>query len=171
VKRWTTILAACALAASLGLIGSVGAAPGNKYPSATQEHECDDEGEHLLQLVGAPKLWPPNHKYQDYTLKAIGHEGDEIMLEFEGAHEEVDENGDEMNGAGNTDTDVNPPAGMDTDTGEVSIPLQMRAERSGRGDGRTYDILATAEFSDGTEPCIHTFQVQVPHDMRGGRDW
>ncbi|HSE54908.1 MAG TPA: hypothetical protein VLB03_04205 [Nocardioidaceae bacterium] len=51
------------------------------------------------------------------------------------------------------------------------VPFQLRSERSGKGEGRTYDITADATFDNGLKECSWTIQVVVPHDMRGGADW
>lgn len=58
--------------------------------------------------------------------------------------------------------------------------LQLRAERSGEGDGRTYTVAWKAVFDDKTcessaaadsDPENDPFVITVPHDMRGGADW
>jgi hypothetical protein len=50
------------------------------------------------------------------------------------------------------------------------VPLEIRSERSGRGDGRTYTLTATAQFNV-VQECTWSVDVVVPHDMRGGADW
>lgn len=142
-------------------------AGGNKYPSESVEHECGDDG--TVTLHGPPKLWPPNHKYVDYRVQYTDPDDDSETLVTEGTHDEFAD-GEEMNGAGNTDNDVDPATDSDTgDDPETSHAL--RAERSGRGDGRVYTIMY--EVSDGGDSsiCTGTFTVEVPHDMRGGADW
>jgi hypothetical protein len=44
--------------------------------------------------------------------------------------------------------------------------LRLRAERSGRGDGRVYRIAFTATDPSGAS-CSGTVAVTVPHDRRG----
>jgi hypothetical protein len=61
---------------------------------------------------------------------------------------------DAEGGSGNTADDV---GGIGTDT------AQVRAERSGRGGGRTYHIAYTA--SDGELTCNGVADVNVPHDQ------
>jgi hypothetical protein len=59
---------------------------------------------------------------------------------------------------------------MKSGTPDAVVPFQLRAERSGKGEGRTYTINWMASFSDGTM-CSSTdegkapFYVYVPHDM------
>ena len=55
-------------------------------------------------------------------------------------------------------------SGMSADGSDVTTSHDLRSERSGRGDGRTYTITAIATF-DGDE-CSTMFEVEVPHDMR-----
>ena len=44
--------------------------------------------------------------------------------------------------------------------------MKLRAERSGRGDGRVYTIAYTAKDPSGAS-CSGTVTVTVPHDKRG----
>jgi hypothetical protein len=44
------------------------------------------------------------------------------------------------------------------------VQHQLRGERSGTGDGRTYTIDAKATFDNGIKSCEQTFTVTVPHD-------
>ncbi|MPY85111.1 MAG: hypothetical protein GEV00_17720 [Actinophytocola sp.] len=59
----------------------------------------------------------------------------------------------------------------------MTVPVQLRSERSGKGEGRTYTINWAAEFDNGSKSCTSMeagqapFTIVVPHDMRGGRDW
>lgn len=130
---------------------------------ATVTHECDG-GE--VALTGDLVLWPPNHKYSDYDIVATAdNEDDNVELATQATHDEFDENGDEINGAGNTTDDASPAMAMDMGTGSAMTEHDLRSERSGRGDGRTYTINYEAQFGDG-EPCMGEFTIEVPHDMR-----
>ena len=52
-------------------------------------------------------------------------------------------------------------------TGEESVAqVKLRAERSGRGDGRVYTIAYAAKDPSGAS-CSGTVTVTVPHDRRG----
>ena len=44
--------------------------------------------------------------------------------------------------------------------------MKLRAERSGRGDGRVYTIAYVAKDPSGAS-CSATVSVTVPHDKRG----
>ena len=52
-------------------------------------------------------------------------------------------------------------SGVGTDTASV------RAERSGLGDGRVYEISFEADDGNGGS-CSASVQVKVPHDVRKG---
>jgi hypothetical protein len=55
---------------------------------------------------------------------------------------------------------------------QAKVPFQARAERSGKGDGRTYTFNWTAKFndgstcsSDGSDENHEPFVISVPHDQ------
>lgn len=135
----------------------------------TQVHDCGDGD--TITYDGPITIWPPNHKYRDVTITA--REGDdadpmdEVTLSTSGHHDEVTESGEEMNGAGHTPlaSDVSPAMAMDSGTGEATTEHQIRGERSGRGDGRTYTFDAMATFDNGMKSCMATFTSTVPHDQ------
>lgn len=161
-----TILAVLAMAFA---VPPAGGASGNKYPVIEDVFACDN-GDIIYH--GPAKLWPPNHKYVNISIEAVAdNQSDEVMLDTEGAHNEVNSDGSEFNGSGNTPvgTDVNPAAAHDQGTGSAEVFHDVRAERAGTGDGRIYTIEATANF--GGEECIHEFTIEVPHDQRGGAGW
>jgi hypothetical protein len=181
VKRMLSMLGAAALVAALAFVAPITAKPGNKYDSTTVTHECTQaDGE--IVYAGPLKLWPPNHKYQpvSFTANATDDSPDDtsVALDTSGTHDEIID-GEEMNGAGNTENDVNPATDAATGDGSATTDHDVRAERSGRGDGRTYTILAVATFDgepcegvdDEGEPIAVPFTLTVPHDMRGGADW
>ena len=178
MKRTLTVLAAMGLVATLGLVGPLGAASGNKYESTTRDAEDDcqgpddtGDGSLLVSITGPEKLWPPNHKYVPVSVIATDDDGDDVALETEGTHDQYAEDGSEMNGAGNTGDDVSPAAAADMGSGSATTTHEVRAERAGPDqDGRTYTITYEAETSGG-DMCIGSFDIFVPHDMRGGADW
>jgi len=105
-------------------------------------------------IASANPIWPPNHKMRDITIKAVTDpNGDDITITIDSIFqdEEVSEEG-----SGNSSPDG---AGVGTDT------AQIRAEKSGKGDGRVYHIGFTAD--DGELECSGVVTVGVPHDQRG----
>lgn len=164
----TAALAALSLAAP-------GVAGGNKYASVTDTRDCGDGD--TVALNGPLKLWPPNHKMVDEPVTATDADGSgpvtitvtPVVTDAAGgdggAQHDPDfhpstEGGDSVVGSGD---------------GSATAGLQLRAERSGKGDGRTYTVSWTAQFDDKTcsssDAGQSPFVITVPHDMRGGAGW
>ena len=97
------------------------------------------------------KLWPPNHKLSTLELFQLDQNGDVQSVGYYVDNVTQDEpvNG---NSDGNTEPDA---IGMLTDS------LQLRAERTSKGDGRVYQIDFTA--NDG---CVGSVQVAVPKSRK-----
>ncbi len=108
------------------------------------------------ELTGIPEscvLWPPNHKYQ--TVAVIGAEdalSGVTAFSVEGQSSEPDN----ALGDGNTTSDIAIDGGT----------VQVRAERSGTGEGRSYTITAHSTDAASNETSA-TFVCAVPHDQRG----
>jgi hypothetical protein len=105
-------------------------------------------------------LWPPNHKLVPVTIQANAFDngGGSIDLNVTVASSEpADDRGD-----GNTECDYYIDS-VDDQTGVIE--LRLRAERSGKGDGRTYTvtIIATDESSNQSVAIVEIF---APHDKR-----
>ena len=149
--------------------------------ASTLTFDCEHtENNNVLIFNGDLQMWPPNHKYQDLSVTAAGGGDDSsITLDTFVTHDEYvadyvpsdddsedEQTSNEEQGAGHTANDASPFArmGSSTDGSDVTNGHQVRSERSGRGDGRTYTISAMATF-DG-EDCSTSWTVEVPHDMR-----
>lgn len=200
----TNIVLAATIALLLGTsVAMAGPGFNNKYSVDEVTVACTDDNDNVVGTVtyGGPlKMWPPNHKMEGITITARAVDADDtVELATEGTHDEFQEDGEEMVGAGNTDTDVNPPADSDGPAaGVAETAHDLRSERSGRGDGRVYTLDWQAKFTDsdmdgteeqgstpyievvcgsadldmsGFEPNADAFLVEVPHDMRCGADW
>lgn len=185
----TRVLFAVAAATTAALIATAGHALAEEIPSmpsnettssdggnrgihdtrGTQTVDCG--GGDVIVYAGPLQIWPPNHKYRDLTITATDASGDMVTVASAGRHDEVAESGEEMNGAGHTPyaTDVNPAMDTASGAGSASTEHQIRGERSGRGDGRTYTFEVTATFDNGLKTCDATFTSTVPHDMRDQR--
>lgn len=165
------------LVAALG-IAAPGLAGGNKYASTTSERDCG-EGD-TVALNGPLKLWPPNHKFVPEPVTAT--DGDPssrvsltltpVLTDASGGDGGTQHNPDWQLADGSTGDSF-----TSTGTGSTTSELQLRAERSGKGDGRTYTINWASTFDNGTKSCSSSdsgqspFVITVPHDMRGGADW
>jgi hypothetical protein len=101
-------------------------------------------------------LWPPNHKLQNITLSGLTDpDGDPTTLAITGVTQD-----EPINGLG--DGDKSP----DAVAGATSSQVMLRAERSGLGDGRVYEISFTGTDSFGAT-CSGTVTVSVPHSQNG----
>ena len=105
-------------------------------------------------------LWPPNHKLQTVTIQANvfdnGGGPTELSVTVESS-EPPDTDGD-----GNTIPDFYVDS-VDSDTG--IIELRLRAERAGKGDGRTYTVTITASDDYGNQSTAQV-KILAPHDQR-----
>jgi len=102
------------------------------------------------------RLWPPNHKLATVTIQgATDSENDPIQIRVTRITQD-----EPVNGLGDGDTG---PDGF----GLGSAQAQVRAERSGTGNGRVYAVAFTAEDGQGGS-CNGNVQVGVPHDQGKG---
>jgi hypothetical protein len=156
-----------AVVAALG-IAVPGFAGGNKYASVSDTRDCGSGD--AVNWVGPITLWPPNHKFVDVTVTAVDSDStSNVTLTVSPVVTDA-VGGD---GGPQHDPDYTPEGSpMDSGTGSASVPLALRSERSGRGDGRTYTISWSATFDNGSKTCSSDddgqspFVVTVPHDMR-----
>jgi len=94
------------------------------------------------------ELWPPNHKLQTVRLEITtadlcGSVETQILLSC-----------NDRNGCDASD--------MKVVDGSI---IELRAERAGNGNGRTYDVKVIAT-DDAQNDSEHTIQIIVPHDQR-----
>jgi len=114
----------------------------------------------LLDEPNPSELWPPNHKFVDVTITGIAFDICDIDLDIGVSVEVIDVEG------GNDDYEI-VSAAIDED-GNIEIVVSLKAERSGKGDGRTYRI--TAEVTDDSGGSnSDTVEVLVPHDKGKGK--
>jgi len=101
-------------------------------------------------------LWPPNHKLRNVTLSGLTDpDGDPTTLAITGVTQD-----EPINGLGDGDK------APDAAAGATSSQVMLRAERSGLGDGRVYEISFTGTDSFGAT-CSGTVAVSVPHSQNG----
>lgn len=180
---------ALSLAAALLTTSAAVAAPGNgqgkgqghQQTQTDQLHECFyDDGERAgtARFTGTDDLWPPNHKYRDATaVWATDDADDSFMGMYDATHNQLDAEGNEMNGSGNTQDDIIDDA---ENSGVLNseaygnpqvVNFQIRAERSGRDKaGRTYTITGDWTITDDEDAsrqadCAFEFSIHVPHDQ------
>jgi len=96
------------------------------------------------------QLWSPNHQFVPVSILGITDiDGDMLTISIDSIFQDEEVNG---KGSGNTAIDGR---GIGTDIAE------LRAERSGKGDGRFYHITFSANDGNGGS-CSNTVQVNVP---------
>lgn len=100
-------------------------------------------------------LWPPNHALRTISLGgATDPDGDVVTLTVTAVTQD-----EALNGLG--DGDTSPDAVL----GPASNQVQLRAERSGTGDGRVYHVaFGGSDGRGGT--CTGTVKVGVPHNQK-----
>jgi len=109
-------------------------------------------------------LWPPNHKLVDITATVTITDVCDPDASFYLAAVTSDEP-DNGQADGNTIDDI-----QGVEPGTPDVEFQLRSERSGTGDGRTYTVFYTAYDACDTVPrntTDVTVQVEVPHDRSG----
>src|SRR4051794_16758587 len=164
-------LGAAAVAAAAITIPSFASNNGTtKDSSATQTQDCSNG--HSVSLTGPQVLFPPNHKMVNESATATGSSTDvESSLTLMPQVQDIS-GGD---GGPTHDPDFASPSGSpmaeNASGGTVTEPFQLRAERSGKGDGRTYVIDWSASWDHGLFSCSSNdgkhkaFTVSVPHDQ------
>lgn len=143
MDRITLSIAAIALA--LLVTTAVGQEDQNEPPV------CDGAAASLTTL------WPPNHKLVQLTVTGVTDpDGDTLDVTVTGVTQD-----EPLVGAGDGDTCP------DASGVEVDETVSLRAERSGRGDGRVYRVAFTADDGEGGT-CSGEVTVCVPHDQGKG---
>lgn len=104
------------------------------------------------------KLWSPDHKFVPISILGVTDpDGDPVSITINSIFQ--DEPVKEV-GSGSTCPDA---------TGVGTATAQVRAERSGTGDGRVYHISFTADDGRGGT-CTGEVKVCVPHDQGKGNN-
>lgn len=166
INRSTSLFLSAAVALAIAAPATAGSgnsphnSPGSQSDSVT--HDCNDQGD-TISLDGPTLLWPPNHKLVPITITMTDGGGGEVMFATTTRHNEIVD-GEELAGSGDNTKEDYENIDAASGTGSASADHQIRAERSGQGDGRTYTI--TVDGSAGGDECSTTFSVVVPHDMR-----
>jgi len=112
----------------------------------------------LAPVLSTGILWPPNHQMVDITIQANASDNSGLpvtLSAFVISNEPVE---------GLGDGDLFPDwTGLVIDQGTGIISFQLRAERSGTGDGREYTVIITATDTSGNSSSVEKIVI-VPHD-------
>lgn len=167
-RRIVTLLAiGGAGAMAFAVPGMAGNEFKNKYDDTSASQDCDGD---TVTYDGPLKMWPPNHKMQDVSVTATDDDGEgTVTITITPSVTDV-AGGD---GGPNHDPDYTPEDPAGTGDGTATADFQLRSERSGKGEGRTYTIDWVATFDDhecsSVDDGHDPFTVTVPHDMRPSR--
>ena len=160
---------------------------GNSDPvSAYAEVVIVDTTAPKIGATGLPEsLWPANHKMCeipfDLAVTDLGDTDPQIEIEI-ASSEPDDADGD---GDGSTTQDIvlsfasdiltsSPDAafvsweGPYSDWRDEFESMELRAERAGKGAGRTYTVTVTATDASGNS-AVATWEIEVPHDKGKGK--
>jgi hypothetical protein len=172
MKATLGIAAGAAGVAAFAFVGPVTAGPddNNQYDNTVSSRDCGDSD--TVVYTGPEKMWPPNHKLQNVSVVATDggsdNGSDQTMVTVTPAVTDV-AGGD---GGPQHDPDFTPGNLVGSGDPSATVDFWLRAERSGKGDGRTYTINWSATFDGGAKTCSSSdagqspFLVTVPHDMR-----
>ena len=114
----------------------------------------------LAPSVNKSLLWPPNHQMVDIVIAANAVDNNGLPVNLSAAvssSEPVQGTGDGDTAPDWTNPVINQATGV--------ITLQLRAERSGQGNGRIYTVLVTATDASGNSSTA-TVDIKVPHDQK-----
>ncbi len=127
---------------------------------AANVHVVDTTKPVLSVSLSRDVLWPPNHKLSTVTVTVdVADEcATQPQVRLTSVRSDEPDNGQ---GDGDTDDDI-----QGEDIGTQDVEFQLRSERAGGLDGRTYSIVYTATDAAGNATEV-TLQVSVPHDRSG----
>lgn len=178
------VVSSAVLGLALGTVGFASAdTPGDTDTTKTAKDVTTfDCGDGDTVVFGGPDtLWPPNHKLVAQLATATEGEDadptDQVTLTI------MPSVVDALGGDGNTEIDYDFPEGLsDSDVQTTDVPFSVRAERSGKGEGRTYTFAWSASFDgavagtpttktcSSSDPGQSPYVVFVPHDQGKGND-
>ena len=102
-------------------------------------------------------LWPPNHKLVSVSIEGVTDpDNEDVTIAITGVTQD-----EPVDGLG--DGDTSPDAVIQGDK------VLLRAERSGKGNGRVYEIHFTADDGHGST-CDGSVRMSVPHDKKKGEE-
>ena len=106
-------------------------------------------------------LWPPNHRMVD------------VVAQVTELTDACTPAAMELESVGSNEPDDDPGLGDGNTVGDIhvldNLRFTLRAERDGRGDGRTYTVVYRAEDSSGNS-VTEALEVVVPHDLGGSTE-
>lgn len=116
----------------------------------------------LAPVANKSLLWPPNHKMVEIVVEANVSDNSGLPVTLNAS---ITSN-EPVNGPGDGDKspDWTEPV-IDQENGIITF--QLRAERSGKGNGRVYTITITATDTSNNSTTAN-IEITVPHDKKKG---
>ncbi len=114
----------------------------------------------LAPTANMTELWPPNHQMVDIVIEVNASDNSGLPVTLSAS---ISSN-EPINGTGDGDhsPDWTEPV-IDQENGIITF--QLRAERSGKGDGRVYTITITAADTSNNSTTAN-LAITVPHDKK-----
>jgi len=109
-------------------------------------------------------LLAPNHKFVEVVILGIAEDICDADLAIDVSVKVIDAEGGDGGPTHEPDYEI---LAVGIEEGEISILVALRAERSGHGDGRIYEITPTVTDDSGNT-ATDTVEVTVPHDKGKG---
>ncbi len=126
-------------------------------PAEVTVEVVDTQAPTLQPTASLTILWPPDHRMVAVTIQAHAADNSgQVTLSASVSSSEPPE----VDGSGNTVGDFTTPV-INQATGVIT--LQLRAERSGQGDGRVYTVTITAT-DNSANASRAIVQIVAPHD-------
>ena len=113
-----------------------------------------------LAAASESSLWPPDKKMSTVSIVGVlddAASGMPLTVRITGVRQDEPVSGLDRGDAG--------PDAVIVSGGSTHDTVQLRRERSGKGNGRVYTIAFTAD--DGLASCSGTVKVEVPHSRNG----
>jgi hypothetical protein len=137
--------------------------PSQNLAAVTVTIIADTTAPELVLADERDELWPPNHKLYGYEVadlvESVSDDCSELTVaDVVFGHASSDER-DDGRGDGNTRDDVQ--------FSDACHTADVRAERSGPGDGRVYELVLKVRDEAGNRTKA-VYTVEVPHDVAHG---
>jgi hypothetical protein len=114
----------------------------------------------LAPVADKTLLWPPNHKMVDILIEANASDNSGLAITLEASissNEPINGPGDGDKSPDWTEPIIHQENGI--------ITFQLRAERSGKGNGRVYTVTITATDTSNNSSTAN-IEITIPHDMK-----
>jgi hypothetical protein len=131
---------------------------GNTASLTVEDINIDKTSPQLACTADPDRLWPPDHRLVPVTVEVTGDDQLSGFASFV-LNEATSNEPDDGRGDGHTTGDI-----RNFDIGTADTEGELRAERSGRGQGRIYTLIYSGADAAGNDAAC-TVTVEVRHDQ------